>query len=168
MSNISIHLTGKYGLNKQVIISNEDFDKVIGRKLCCLSSGYVIIWNRETNKAEYFHRWLFGLTKGDKVVIDHLDGNKLNCSRENLRCGTISDNMCNRKKLTMNNKSTSKFKGVRSSGNKWESVCQKNKVKYHLGYFETEEEAAKAYNEKAKQLHQHFALLNILPSDNNP
>ena len=146
MTNISINLTGKYGLNKQVMISNEDFDKVIDRKLCCLSSGCVIIWNRDTNKAEYFHRWLFELKKSDKTVIDHLDGNKLNCTRENLRLCTTSENMCNRKKNIINNKCASKYKGVRLSGlvamnKKWEAVCQKDKIKYHLGYFETEEEA---------------------------
>ena len=162
MTNISINLTGKYGMEKQVIISKEDFEKVDGRRLCCLSSGYVIIWNRETNKAEYLHRWLFGLMKGDKIVIDHLDGNKLNCTRENLRCGTTSDNMCNRQKLLKNNKTASKYKGVRLSYNKWEAVCQKDKKRYHLGYFKTEEEAAKAYNEKAIELHQNFALLNIV------
>ena len=162
MTNISINLTGKYGMEKKVIISKEDFEKVDGRRLCCLSSGYVMVWNRETNKAEYLHRWLFGLMKGDKVVIDHLDGNKLNCTRENLRRGTTSDNMCNRQKLLKNNKTASKYKGVRLNHNKWEAVCQKDKKRYHLGYFKTEEEAAKAYNEKAKELHQNFAILNIV------
>ena len=41
-------------------------------------------------------------------------------------------------------------------------ACQKDKKRYHLGYFKTEEEAAKAYNEKAKELHQNFAILNIV------
>ena len=163
MTNISINLTGKYGMEKQVIISKEDFEKVDGRRLCCLSSGYVMVWNRETNKAEYLHRWLFGLMKGDKVVIDHLDGNKLNCTRENLRRGTTSDNMCNRKKMKMNNKATSKYKGVRlMSSGKWQALCRKDKKVYTLGYFKTEEEAAIAYNVKAIELHQNFALLNIV------
>ena len=162
MSTISINLTGKYGMEKQVIISKEDFESVDGRRLCCLSTGYVIIWNKETNKAEYLHRWLFGLKKGDKTVIDHLDGNKLNCTRENLRQCTISDNMCNRKKMTMNNKATSKYKGVVLSNGKWQALCRKDKKVYNLGYFKTEEEAAKAYNDKAKELHQNFAILNII------
>ena len=162
MTNISINLTGKYGMQKQVIISKEDFERVDGRKLCCLATGYVIVWNRETNKSEYFHRWLFELEAGDKSVVDHIDGNKLNCTRENIRLCTISDNMCNRKKMKMNNKATSKYKGVTFKNGKWQACCKKDKKNYVLGYFKTEEEAAKAYNDKAKELHQNFAVLNIM------
>ena len=162
MPSISINLTGKYGMEKQVIISEEDFERVDGRRLCCLISGYVMVWNRETNKSEYFHRWLFGLEVGDKRVVDHIDGNTLNCTRENMRLCTTSDNMCNRKKMQMNNKASSKYKGVRKiPSGKWEAICRKDKKTYILGYFEKEEDAAKAYNEKAIELHQDFAVLNI-------
>lgn len=59
---------------------------------------------------------------------------------------------------------TSKFKGVSyykgNSTNRWIAYISKNKKKHHLGYFPTEIEAAKAYNEKAKELHGEFAKLN--------
>ena len=159
---ISYALNGKYGIGKNVLLSLDDYENIKGRSLCCISSGYIIIWNKETNKAEYLHRWLFGLKKGDKSVVDHIDHNLLNCTRQNLRLCTTSENMMNRKKCDINGCSPSKYKGVRKVGNRWLSMCQKDKIKYQLGTFETEIEAAEAYNKKAIELHQGYALLNII------
>ena len=75
MENISINLSGKYGEGKQVILSKEDADRVKNKSLCCLAAGYVMIWDK---KAQYLHRWLFNLEKGDKKVVDHIDGNASN------------------------------------------------------------------------------------------
>ncbi len=119
MNYINIPLTGEYGFDKFVMVSPEDFEKLDGRRLCCLSSGYVMIWNKETNKAEYLHRWLNNLQKGDKSVVDHIDRNLLNCQRSNLRLGTTSDNMCNCQKNIINNKCHSKYKGVLLKNGKW-------------------------------------------------
>ena len=162
MSVISYPLTGEYGKDKHVLIDDETFQKVQGRRLCCLKTGYVMIWNKETNKAEYFHRWLMGLQKGDKQVVDHIDRNYLNCCMSNLRLVTIEENMQNRSKTTW--KTTSRFKGVckKKGDKKWTAVIRKGNVKYYLGMFETEEEAAEAYNKKAIELNHGFALLNII------
>ncbi len=158
-----IKLTGKHGVGKFVRVSKEDSDKLNDRRLCCLESGYVMIWNRETNKAEYLHRWLLNLSTGDKTVVDHMDGNKLNCQRDNLRVGTTSENMCNRKKFSKHGIPTSQYKGVVLRNNKWHVNLKKDNRTYYLGTFTSELEAAKAYNEKALELHQHYAVLNILP-----
>jgi hypothetical protein len=161
MNYINIPLTGKYGFDKFVMVSPEDFEKLDGRRLCCLSSGYVIIYNKETNKAEYLHRWLNNLQKGDKAVVDHIDRNLLNCQRSNLRLGTTSDNMCNRQKNIINNKCHSKYKGVIFQHRKWTAKVIKDKKTYYLGTFNTEVEAAQAYNDKAKELHKDYVVLNI-------
>jgi hypothetical protein len=161
MNSISYKLSGKYGVDKETLIDLETYELIKGRRISVLASGYVMIWNKETEKAEYFHRWLFNLKTGDKSVVDHVDGNKLNNQKSNLRLCNISENMCNRKKLGAGS-TTSKFKGVSKSGNKWRAVCRKNKIVYELGSFETEKEAAEAYNEKAKELHEGYALLNII------
>ena len=153
-SNINYNLSGKYGIGKEVILSKEDFDRLNGKSLCCLASGYIMIWDK---KAKYFHRWLLNLDTDDKQVVDHIDGNKLNCTRENLRLCSTSENMANRKGA-----GKSKYRGVTIRDNRWYANCKKNKINYYLGSFETEKEAAEAYNTKAKELHQHFALLNIV------
>ena len=68
-SNISYNLSGKYGIGKTVSLSKEDFDRLNGKSLCCLSSGYIMIWDK---KAKYFHRWLMNLETDDKQVVDHI------------------------------------------------------------------------------------------------
>ena len=58
----------------------------------------------------------------------------------------------------------SKYTGVifHQESKKWISSCDKDNIIYNLGLYETEEEAAKIYNKKAKQLFGTEALLNIL------
>ena len=159
-SNISYSLSGKYAIGKTVLISKDDYVRLNGKSLCCLKTGYVMIWDK---KVKYFHRWLFNLETDDKRVVDHIDGNKLNCTRENLRLCSVSENMANRNKIGKNDVTASKYKGViKPKSGKWQAKCRKNNVVYHLGSFETEKEAAIAYNTKAKELHKVFALLNII------
>ena len=162
MTDISYPLTGRYGKDNFVLLDEESFNKITGRRLCCLKSGYVMIWNKETNKAEYLHRWLFGLEKGDNRVVDHIDRNKLNCRMDNLRLVTTAENMQNRSKLTR--KTSSIYKGVHfdKRNNKWQAHIRKDGKLYHLGLFVDEKEAARAYNTKATELNQGFALLNII------
>ena len=162
MDYISYDLSGKYGEGKKVLLSKEDFEKVNGKSLCCLSAGYVIIWDK---KAKYLHRWLFGLEKDDKRVVDHIDGNKLNCTRENLRLCSVSENMHNRGKIGKNGKAASKYKGVvkdKYNPNKWVATCRKDNIVYKIGVYTTEKEAAEAYNNKVKELYKGFATLNII------
>ena len=161
MESISYKLSGTFGNGNETLIDNETYELIKGRRISLLASGYVMIWNKETKQAEYFHRWLFNLKSGDKRVIDHIDGEKLNNCKTNLRLCSVSENMCNRKKCG-EEIAASKFKGVRRAGARWTAVCQKDNKKYRLGIFDTEIEAAKAYNNKAKELHTGFALLNIV------
>jgi hypothetical protein len=162
---ISYPLNGKYGKGKFVLISIEDYKRLNNKKLCCLSSGYVMIWDK---KLKYFHRWVLNLEEKDSTVVDHMDGNKLNCTRDNLRITSHSQNMLNRKKimnqLDHNDKpvSASKYKGVRKSGIKWVSYVQKDNKKYQCGIFDTEEEAGYAYNRKAIELYDDYVCLNVI------
>jgi hypothetical protein len=50
---------------------------------------------------------------------------------------------------------------------KWEANIYVNGEPKFLGYFETEIEAAKAYNEAAKIHYKNFAVLNIIPGEEN-
>jgi hypothetical protein len=154
-------LSGKYGRGKTVQLSPEDFDRLKGKKACCISSGYVMVFE---GKVQYLHRWVFGLERGDKRCVDHIDGNKLNCMRENLRVCTTSENMTNRKKIGKDGITKSMYKGVtQPKGSvKWIASCKKDHVFYRLGQFDTEKEAALAYNSKVLELHKSFATLNVI------
>jgi hypothetical protein len=72
-----------------------------------------------------------------KILIDHIDGNKLNNNIDNLRVVNNAENQWN----------TLKRKGYcfNKKLNKFESQIYVNKKKIYLGLFSTEEEAHQAY-----------------------
>lgn len=108
---------------------------------------------------EYLHRELMGLSKGDARVVDHIDGNKLNNQRSNLRVCTDQQNACNRA-IQVNN--TSGFKGVfchkdTKRKKRWQALIQVNGRRRSLGYHLTAEAAHEAYCKAAGALHGEFA-----------
>jgi hypothetical protein len=108
-------------------------------------------------EAVYLHQVIFG-----SKFIDHRDGIKLNNRRHNLRQSNKSLNAANQAKSKR--KLTSKYKGVcKPSGRKYYMASIKCKQKLiYLGTFITEDEAALAYNTKAKELFSEHAKLNII------
>ena len=64
--------------------------------------------------------------------------------------------------------SKSKHKGVTKTGGKWRAGITKDGVNATLGYFDTEEEAAAAYNIAAREMFREFALLNDLDEKHTP
>jgi hypothetical protein len=112
-------------------------------------------------KMFYVHRIVFALHFGfmpDRV--DHRDGDKRNNRPSNLRECTQAENTCNRGKTEAG--FSSQFKGVHfeAQTQKWRAEIKKNGKQRKLGRFDTEEEAAEAYNEAAKVTHGEFAKLN--------
>jgi hypothetical protein len=77
-------------------------------------------------------------------MVDHINGNTLNNCRNNLRVTNKSLNGYNAK-IKSNN--TSGYRGVsfNKKKRKWEAYIWLNKRRYHLGYFETKEEAYAKY-----------------------
>jgi len=88
--------------------------------------------------------------------VSYIDANPLNTRIENLRAATQSQVNCHKKKLSNN---TSAFKGVsfHKQVGKYKAAIVKKKKSHHLGYFDTPEEAYKAYCKAAKKLHGEFA-----------
>ena len=97
----------------------------------------------------------------NKSIIDHINHNPLDNRECNLRMVTTSQNQMNR--LPYKNTS-SKYKGVcwSKSHNKWLAYIKFNKKLTYLGYFKDEKAAAKAYNEKAKELFTIYTELNLI------
>lgn len=95
-----------------------------------------------------------------ELEVDHIDGNRLNNQRSNLRLATSSQNKCNRGPRKDN---TSGYKGVswHSQKKKWTARIKAPSGKYlHLGLFDEVKDAALAYNYAATEHHGSFAFLN--------
>lgn len=126
-------------------------------------NGKFYIYGTPNKKHTSMHRFIMGLDIGDKAEVDHIDNDGLNNTRKNLRLCNRSQNQMNRSKST-NCKSI--YKGVTIASiahwrkKKWTASVKFNGKKHSLGYFLTQEDAALAYNKKAKELFGEFAKLN--------
>lgn len=132
-----IYLYNKDGdIIAETLIDKEDIPKVINDKWCRDKNGYV-----KNSKQGYLHRILLGETN---LFIDHINGDKLDNRKRNLRICNNADNLKNRVKLPKNN--TSGILGVRfrEDRNKWYAEIQCNKEKIYLGSFSSLEDAIKA------------------------
>lgn len=105
------------------------------------------------------HRLILNAPKG--LEVDHINGNRLDNRRSNLRLATSSQNKCNRGARKDN---TSGYKGVswHSQRNKWNARIKAGAKYLHLGLFENIKDAARAYNEASRKFHGEFAYINKL------
>lgn len=98
------------------------------------------------------------LLKNGKL-IDHINNNKLDNRKINLR---VSDTTCNNHNTTKRQNTTSTYKGVSfiKKLNKYKTSIT---YKYYIvGFFDNEFDAAKAYNDKAKELYGELASINLI------
>jgi len=109
----------------------------------------------------YMHREIMNPPPG--MVVDHIDGNKPNNCRSNLRICTRQENLQNRPKRI---DCVSRFKGVhyhKRSG-KWHAQADLAGEYFRTRLFADEVEAARAYDRLAVELFGEFAYLNF-PED---
>lgn len=150
-----------------VLVDDDDYEDLIQFKWRLLpGKGYVArsVWRDGRSQLEYLHRRIMNAPKG--MDVDHIDMNPFNNQKSNLRIVTRSQNMLN----TRARPGHSKYKGVslynRPNMRKpWVAYIRQNYKTIALGYFETEVEAARAYNVKAFELYGDIAILNDVPKD---
>lgn len=145
---------------KKTIIDDQDFDRISKYKWCIHCDSYAV--TSINGKIVMMHRFLLKTPEG--FDTDHINGNKLDNRRSNLRIVTRSQNMANTR-IRRSNKSGYKgvfyFKfGHRSK--RWKAKIKVNYKMIDLGYFLTKEEAAKVYNLAAVKHFGEYALLNVL------
>jgi len=127
-------------------------------------NGFYAVRSKQINGKRYqiyMHRVILNLSYNDNIEGDHHDCNTLNNQDDNLRLAPEKKNLCNRGKQSNN---TSGYKGVTWDKKrcKWQAQIEYKNKHYFLGYFGIKEDAARAYNVKALELHGEFAKLNII------
>lgn len=107
----------------------------------------------------YLHREI--MHPPEDMQIDHINGDALDNRRENLRVCTCSQNGQGFKRKIVG--VTSTFRGVSwfKRDQNWKAQIMLNGHKRHIGYFNGEEDAARAYNKAAKELFGEFAQMNV-------
>ena len=108
------------------------------------------------------HRDIMGNPQG--MEVDHINGDRLDNRRENLRVCTKAEN---RRNVGLRRNNGTGYKGVcyRKDIKQWQAQISVNSKAVYLGYYETPEEAAKKYNDAASKYYGKFANLNNLSAD---
>jgi len=124
-----------------------------------LSKGRLVISFRKQRCATARLIWFYVNGKWPENLVDHIDGNPMNDRIENLRDITNQMNIHNVHRANKNNRSTGII-GVSKYARTGKFLAQirANKVHYHLGFFDTVEEASNAYLNAKRKLHSGCTL----------
>ncbi len=144
---------------KITLVNEEDFLFLVGYNWRLSATGYVVCSNGYVDNLnnKYLHKIIAKRMNLDlSNEIDHIDRDRLNNQRNNLRPATSSQNSANSK---ANVRNTSGYKGVhwRKERRKWQAKIQVEGERIYLGNFDTPEEASEAYNQAADYYFGEFA-----------
>lgn len=139
---------------KYAVVDKGDFELLSKYKWHFHTTGYA---RTSTPKKTYMHRLIMGAKKNQQC--DHINGNRLDNRRSNLRLCSERQNHFNLKKR-FNNKSGYKGVSFDNSRKKWLAQIAIDGVNKYIGRFDSKMEAVRQYNLLAKDLHGDFARLN--------
>lgn len=153
---------------KECLVDDEDYGWLMegySIYLCKVKHAFYVDCRRKDDPLKLkrkLHRVIFRRHHPlkDTEWIDHEDGNPLNNRKSNLRIATQSQNCINRDKG--DGAHTSVYKGVtQQAGGGWYSRIKRHSRYTCIGVFDTERDAAIAYDMMAREMYGTFAVLNV-------
>lgn len=144
--------------HKLALVDDDDYARVTAHNWWLLKAGYAYTQKSMKGKrtTTLIHRLIMNPPKG--MEVDHINGDKLDNRKQNLR-------LCTRSENNMNRKHTGVYRGIRWTKNGWQAEIKTNRVYKYLGRFKDPIQAAMAYDKAAKKQHGSFARLNFKDSD---
>lgn len=140
---------------KQAIVDDVDFERLSAMNWRASQSGETFY--AKNGNDEYMHRLVCHCPH--RMVVDHINGNGLDNRRGNLRAVSVNINALSTKGYRNN---TSGYRGVvlDKRRNLWAAQLQVRengkKRKVHIGYFQTPEEASRAYHAAVQERYGNF------------
>lgn len=147
------------------LMDAEDFHLLEGWSIAVLTNGYVKLQGTAVEKPIYqtaLSRLIMRAPAG--MDVDHISGNPLDNRKVNLRVCTHAENQRNHKKHADGH---CPYKGCyymqkQRGTKKWTAQLYFKGVVHSLGCHVTAEDAARAYNAKAIELHGQYARVNVI------
>lgn len=137
----------------------DDIDAALAEHRWCTVGGYAVRRTPRPNpRTLYMHRVILEAPKGCQV--DHINGNRLDNRRENIRLCSQTENI---RAYMRPSAKTSPYRGVcwASRPGRWLARITVNYRTIHIGHYHTELEAAAAYDAAARLHFGTFAQPNL-------
>lgn len=152
---IKLNLKGRAENDRSTLISKNDLPLVINYDWYLGKDGYPVAFDKKYGRIK-LHRLLMPCPKG--MVVDHINHDRCDNRRINLRICTPKENSYNHSKIHSKN---DKYKGVRKLKDTYNATISKDGKRYEIKGIQSEKEAAKIYDMMAEELFGEYAGKNF-------
>ena len=145
---------------KVALVDEEDFEHLEEFKWYATTKGYAVRDVHVEGKKVTIRMHRVVMNSPDSLQVDHINNDKLDNRKSNLRLCNNTQNQANKPPTKQN---TSGYRGVtfHKLTNKWQAQIIFKGKKKSLGLYHNIKKAAAAYDKRAKELFGEFAYQNI-------